>query len=239
MAEVKWPTIELAFKEDIPVIIPLGAGCKEHGYHLPMNTDLIIAEYLANWVMAHYQVLIAPTIQYSYFPAFSDYPGSATLSYETAVNFFVELCNTWYKQGAKRFYVLNTGLSTNAVLSQATNDLQRRGIDFSYFDFSMLYELEEIKRVSEQKRGSHADEIETSIILAIRPEVVDMAKACAEENPDKPGPLSRENREDRTVSFSGVWGNPTLATQEKGAIALELLKQLLSKDLERLCKLND
>ena len=103
MSEVTWPEIERDFNKNLPLIIPLGAACKEHGYHLPMNTDLIISEYLADWIMANYSVLIAPTISYSFFPAFVEYPGSATISYEVAVNFIKELCQTWHQQGAKQF----------------------------------------------------------------------------------------------------------------------------------------
>ena len=39
MAETTWPEIEQAFNNNWPIILPLGAGCKEHGHHLPMNTD--------------------------------------------------------------------------------------------------------------------------------------------------------------------------------------------------------
>lgn len=234
MATASWPQIETAFNNNWPVILPLGAGCKEHGYHLPMNTDKIIAEYLASWVMNHYQVLIAPTLQYNFFPAFAEYPGSATLSFDLSVALVAELCINWHQQGAKQFYVLNTGISTNKVLSKVQEILTKKGILFNYLDFSALDTKADIQKITRQKTGSHADEIETSIMLYIKPEVVDMSKAKPEINPDKPGPLTRKTSSiDKTVSVTGAWGDPTLARIEKGEIAVSLLKKMLQEDLHK------
>ncbi|ARG96277.1 hypothetical protein B6N58_00430 [Legionella micdadei] len=231
MAEVSWPVIERAFKANLPLIIPLGAGCKEHGLHLPMNTDLILVEYLANWVIQNYAVLIAPPVPYNFFPAFIEYPGSATLSYEVSVHFFVDLCVSWHQQGANQFYVLNTGVSTNQVLKQAQEKLKSKGIRLDYCDFSLLHNHPEMKKITQQKVGTHADEIETSIMLYIKPEVVDLAKARPEENQAMPGPLTRDiSAEHKTVSITGAWGNPTLATREKGEIAVGILQRILRKD---------
>ncbi len=183
MADAKWPTIEQAFKEGFPIIIPLGAECKEHGYHLPMNTDKIIAEFLANWVMHNYSALIAPTVTQNFFPAFVEYPGSSTLSYETSVNSIVEMCMNWHQQGARQFYVLNTGISTNKVLAKVGDILTEAGVVFHYFDFTTLEKHPEIVKITEQKGGTHAGEIETSLLLCIKPEVVDLSQALPEKSP--------------------------------------------------------
>ena len=238
MAKTSWPQIEQSFKDNWPVILPLGAGCKEHGHHLPMNTDKIIAEYLASWAMDNYHVLVAPTLEYNFFPAFEEYPGSATLPFDLSVQLVVELCISWHKQGAQQFYVLNTGISTNRVLSEARDILARKSILFNYFDFSALDEHETIKGISKQKVGTHADEIETSIMLFIKPDVVDMSKAKVEESPDKPGPLTRDiSATNKTISVTGAWGNPTLATYDKGEIAVDILKEMLQNDFHNVLSL--
>jgi creatinine amidohydrolase len=233
METAYWPEIEIAFQNALPVIIPLGANCKEHGLHLPMNTDFIIANYLADWVAENYSVILAPTIHTSFFPAFTDYPGSATLSAETASHYLIELCSGWYRQGARQFYVLNTGFSTNLPLSIAKKALNLKNIPFEYFNFTNLHRDPTIQNISRQTVGSHADEIETSIMLAINPAIVRMALARPEENPDKPGPFTRDpaSRE-LTISLTGAWGNPTLASPEKGEITLKTLKSLLKTDLD-------
>src|ERR1700733_15160891 len=100
MAETTWLNIKKSFDKKWLVVIPLGAGCKEHGLHLPMNTDLIIAEYFSDFILNNFKVLVAPTIQDSYFPAFKDYPGSSSLSLNTSRDYIVEKCRGWAEQGA-------------------------------------------------------------------------------------------------------------------------------------------
>lgn len=241
MATGYWPEIEKCFQEAWPIVIPLGAGCKEHGYHLPMNTDFLLAEYLADWVCENYPVLVAPTIQDSYFPAFEEYPGSSSLSLEVSRDYLIDICMNWYRQMRKcnsdavvKFYVLNTGISTIKPLAEVREVLQKKAdIVFEYFNLSLLDNSPEIKKIKQQKVGSHADEIETSKMLYIKPEVVKIDKAVVEENPDKPGPLTRDvTSVDKTISISGAWGNPTLATKGKGEIAVNVIKKLIHQQLK-------
>jgi creatinine amidohydrolase len=233
MAEVTWKEIELAFKKNWPVIIPLGAGCKEHGLHLPMNTDSIQAEYFANIIAEEENILVAPTIQDSYFPAFEKYAGSSSLSVETSSQYIVEKCRCWAKQGAKSFYILNMGISTNNPLKIAKEILAKENIKMGYLNLSTLYEDERIKNVMQQKIGTHADEIETSMMMCIKPEVVHLENAQPEEIPDK-GDLTPDKNADPdkfTISPTGAWGNPTLATIEKGKIAIEVINEMIKKDI--------
>lgn len=239
MAEITWPQIEEAFKKGWPVILPVGAACKEHGHHLPMNTDFLIAEYFAQWIMENYPVLIAPTVPYSFFPAFEEYPGSTSVSNITARNSIIETVEAWAKQmeqcnkkNAKKFYVLNTGVSTNKPLQAAQDQLKNNNIILDYLDFTLLYHHPDIMKITEQEVGSHADEIETSIMLYIKSEVVDMKKAKPELYPDKPGPLTRDLQStDKTISVTGAWGDPTKATREKGEIAVNILKEMIKTQL--------
>lgn len=238
MAQMTWPNIEQAFQKDPLIVIPLGAGCKEHGYHLPMNNDLIMAEKLADYIAANYQnVLIAPAIQDSYFPAFVEYPGSMSLSLETATQLIVQRCESWYQQGAKRFYIVNTGISTLEPLSHAKKILQQKYLDlvFGYLDLTQKSHDPRIQQITEQQNGTHADEIETALMLVLAPEVVHIEKAVPEDTPKKPGPLTRDiNATDKTISVSGAWGNPTLATKEKGQIALKVIQEIIDNQLQQL-----
>ncbi|MBS0288884.1 MAG: creatininase family protein [Proteobacteria bacterium] len=235
MAELTWPEIEFAFKKNWIVVIPLGAVCKEHGYHLPMNTDLILAEKLADHVQANYQnILIAPSITESYFPSFTQYPGSCSLTLNTATNLIVQRCALWYQQGAKRFYVINNGVSTNQPLKLAKATLEKSylNLQLEYLDLASLHEDPRIKSILKQKRGTHADELETSIMMHIAPHLVQLEKAIPEANLNKPGPLTRDvNATDKTISISGVWGDPTLACKEKGEIGLMILQELIDSQL--------
>ena len=74
-----------------------------------------------------------------------------------------------------------------------------------------------------ESAGTHADEIETSMMLYIAPESVQMKKAARDINPDQPGGLTRDARGKGIYSPTGAWGDPTLATREKGEAVVESL----------------
>ena len=123
-----------------------------------------------------------------------------------------------------RFYVLNTGLSTLRPLAAARAELQGR-LDF---DFLVLDEaLQSLPGdLLQQDYGSHADEAETSLMLHIAPAVVDMRRAV-DDGAEGEGRLVRE-RGQGTFSPSGVYGQATLASADKGrAIADCLLAHIL------------
>jgi len=74
LADITWQRAETLLTRDAVVVIPLGAGAKEHGPHLRLSNDYIMAEYLARRVADSARVVIAPTINYSFYPAFLSYP---------------------------------------------------------------------------------------------------------------------------------------------------------------------
>lgn len=92
------------------------------------------------------------------------------------------------------------------------------------------------KQVSKQEGGTHADEIETSMILYMSPADADMSKAVKDYHPGK-GVLTRDpKKEGLTYSPSGVFGDATLATREKGKLVTEFLVDAVLKEIEELHK---
>ncbi len=226
LERLTWIEAETLLRRDPVVVLPLGAAAKEHGPHLPLNNDALIAEWLAREVAARVEVLVAPLINVSFYPAFVDYPGSITLSFDTARDLVVQIVASLAAHGARRFYVLNTGVSTEGPLGQAREKL---AADDLVFDFLRLGSaLEKLPPgLLEQGWGTHADEHETSLMLHIAPERVDMAKAV-DDGREGSGRLVRE-RGGGIYSPSGVFGQATLARADKGAvIAAALIEQALS-----------
>ncbi len=84
LENLTWPEAEPLLTPDAIVVIPLGAASKEHGPHLKLRNDLTIADYLTRRVLDAAAVVVAPTLTYHYYPAFVEYPGSTTLSLDTA-----------------------------------------------------------------------------------------------------------------------------------------------------------
>src|SRR3954466_8031495 len=99
LADLTWPQAERLLRRDAVVVIPLGAAAKEHGPHLPLNTDQLQADYLARRVAERSAVVGASPVTYSYYPAFVEYPGSTTLRRETARDVIVDVCRSLARFG--------------------------------------------------------------------------------------------------------------------------------------------
>ncbi len=233
LGDLTWVEAERVLTPEAVVVIPLGAASKEHGPHLKLKNDLVLANYLKDRVRRQSKVVIAPTVPYSFYPAFVEYPGSTSLSLETSRDTIVEICRGLSRFGPKRFYVLNTGVSTVRALSPAADVLAAEGIRMRYTDVLKATEAAE-KQVCKQEGGTHADELETSMILYMSPDDCDMSKAVKDYHPGKGG-LTRDAKKDgMTYSASGVFGDATLATKEKGKVVTEALVQAILADIEAL-----
>jgi creatinine amidohydrolase len=176
------------------VMIPLGARTKEHGLHLPLNNDWIMAEYLARRVAAEVPVAVMPTLQYGYYPSFLEYPGSVSLSFETFKELVKDVCVSIAGYSIRKFYVLNTGVSTARALKLASEELREQDIEMRFTDILASGARAE-EGISEQEGGTHADEMETSMMLYIDPNVVDMPKAVKDYNPTGGRGLTRDPKE--------------------------------------------
>lgn len=227
-----WPEAEQLLKPDTVVVIPLGSACKEHGPHLPLNNDWLIAEYLKQRVLnSGLDVVVAPTVGYSFYPAFIEYPGSITLGMETACQLIVDICQSIAAHGPRRFYVINTGISTTRPLTEAAARLEANGVLLRFTDLD--HALADCTEHIQQEGGSHADEIETSMMLYIAPDAVNMSKAVKDFH-HREGRLTRKPEGPGAYSPSGVWGDPTLATFEKGKIFVERLTATVLDDIKDL-----
>lgn len=229
---LSWIEAEQWFADNPVVVIPLGAAAKEHGPHLPLNNDAIIATWLSAQIMQRLAVVVAPLINASFYPAFVEYPGSISLRYETARDVIVDTCTSLASFGPSRFYVINTGLSTLRPLAEAKT-LLPEGITFEYLDLDAA-----LQRLPDdlltQRFGSHADEHETSLMLYIAPEVVDMSQAV-DDGEEGEGRLTR-TRGQGLWSASGIFGQATLASADKGKIISEVLLHHVCAQIERLDK---
>ncbi|NIU84681.1 MAG: creatininase family protein, partial [Candidatus Korarchaeota archaeon] len=134
LENLSWVEAEKILNEDTILLIPLGARTKEHGPHLPLNTDWIMAEYLAERVSREVKVILMPTIQYGYYPSFLEYPGSVSINLETFKELIKDICISMNGYGVRKIYILNTGVSTIEGLKKASEELSRRGILLKYTD---------------------------------------------------------------------------------------------------------
>ncbi|MBM3393963.1 MAG: creatininase family protein [Betaproteobacteria bacterium] len=154
------------------------------------------------------------------------------LRLDTARDLIVDLCGSLAAHEARRFYALNTGVSTLRPLKAATDELARAGVLLRYTDVLQVGG-ERARSVEQQAGGTHADEVETSMMLYIDPTRVDMSKAVCDYHPGH-GPLTRKADGAGVFSASGVYGDATLATREKGAVVVEAMIEGMLRDIDAL-----
>ncbi|MGH9832650.1 MAG: creatininase family protein [Blastocatellia bacterium] len=239
LENLTWQEAEKLLKPDTVVVIALGAAAKEHGPHLKLKNDWTMAEYYKRRVLKSADVVIAPTINYHFYPAFVEYPGSTTLRMETARDLTVDICRSLARFGPRRFYLINTGVSTLRALRPAAETLVAEGILLHYLDVTKDVE-QTVKPLMRQEGGTHADEIETSKMLYIDPAAVNMRKTVKDytSRPSASTRLTRDPqvaaRGEGTYSPTGSWGDPTLATREKGRKVTEATVAVILKQIETL-----
>lgn len=232
LSDLTWLQAKQELDTDTLVLIPLGAAAKEHGPHLRLDNDRVLADYLAARVAERADVVVAPTLNYHFYPAFTAYAGSTTLRLETARDMVVDVVTSLAAFGPRRFYVLNTGVSTVRALEPAAVCLASKGVLMQFTRIDRAGN-EAVQRIQEQPGGTHADEIETSMMLYIASERVDMSKAARDYHPGR-GPLSPDPDTSGVYSKTGIYGDATLANVEKGRIVVEATVTDLLRDIDAL-----
>ena len=233
LEDLTWVEAEAALTPETIVVIPIGAESKEHGPHLRLKNDFLLAEYFKQRVLASANVVVAPTVNYHYYPAFGEYPGSTTLRLETARDLLVDICRSLARYGPRRFYALNTGVSTLRALKLSADVLAGDGLLFRYTNIlEVAAEVE--KKISKQEGGTHADEIETSLMLFIDPAMVTMSKAVKDYHPSPGSGLTRDSNKPGAYSASGIYGDATLATRDKGEQMANAMLRGMLQEIEAL-----
>jgi len=228
VAGLTWDQVKERLAAGAAAILPIGAGAKQHGLHMAMATDQVFAEYFSRALAERIDALIWPTLTYGFYPAFVAYAGSVSLSNRSFQAVVTEIANSLSGFGARRVLILDTGLSTIAPVDAAIRASREPALIRHLKVFAGQRFEATVPTLKQQSYGSHADEMETSLMLAIAPELVDMARAKASpvspEGPS-PGPLSPDDPSLPNYSPSGSFGDPTLASAEKGSRLLAAILQ--------------
>jgi creatinine amidohydrolase len=248
--ELNWQQIDKLDRDKTIFLLPTGA-IEQHGPHLSVDTDIFNSNALVESVAASFKsnVIALPPIWWGTSPHHKGYPGTISLRLETFHHLLTDIFSSLTAHGFYRFLVLNGHGGNAGILTASTADLSETlGVSIPTYSYwqSIKNVLVEIGD-SEIGGMGHACEMETSLALHLRPELVDL-NAIARDLPDvrvalscidfrQPGFLGIP-LDFRRDSKSGVMGDPTLATAEKGekiftaalAAAKDAVQSLLSAD---------
>ena len=232
LEDINWIKAKELLTPEAIVVIPLGAGSKEHGPHLPLGTDFIQANGYTNKLALARKVIITPVINYGLYPAFLKYAGSTSVNFSTSTEMILQIVRYLSAYGPRRFYIINTGVSTVPSLAEASKVLAEEGIllYFSRYDRPNFAKAEDALRT--KQFGGHGDEIETSNMLYLRQDLVDMTKAVNDSSiKNNTGVMTPIPLEGGVLNTSGLNGYAKLATKEKGNLSVsgysaEVIKEI-------------
>jgi len=169
LEELTWIEAKARFDADAVVVIPIGAGSKAHGAHLPLKTDALTARALGQRLIGRLPVVAAPVVGFGYYPAFTSFAGSQHLTADTFKAVMRELIANLTAQGVRRIALINTGVSTEKPLDEVAAET-------GVLVLHMRHAGHAADHLIEHKDGGHADERETSVVLALDPRSVRMDK---------------------------------------------------------------
>ncbi|WP_375387838.1 creatininase family protein [uncultured Amnibacterium sp.] len=201
-------------------VLPVGA-LEQHGPHLPLATDTLTAQAVADRVADALDAALLPAVGYGATWNMSGYPGTVTLRPETVEALAVDIGRGAAAAGARLLVVVNGDWGNRAPLARAAAALQADGVRAVVLDHPGLDEAAERLRESRPAAPGlmHAEEIETSLVLAIAPRLVQGGAAAV--YPDFPPGFGSVPMRMHPFSESGVFGDPGPATAAKGAALLD------------------
>ncbi len=243
LGELTWPDVKDFLSHHDVIVIPVGS-CEQHGPHLPLDTDAYDVFWLSKKAAekAHC-ALVAPPIYYGVSSHHMDFPGTATLSPHTLEQLAYEVAVSLIKHGFRKIVFENGHGGNTPALAAATQRIKAATGVFAVVDsVSLIPEF--IEEFIETPYDAHAGEFETSTTLANREELVVTERI---KKPTLTWPKSKYTKmglkakgprviwgfKTREISETGVIGDPTKASKEKGErawkMAVERLSDLLTE----------
>lgn len=210
--ELSWIDVAAHLARDSRLIVPVGA-MEQHGPHLPLGTNVLIARRIALDLSTEFGVLRAPTFYYGVnVRTERAYAGTASMSKKTLNRALNEILSTWEQQGVTEFIIITAHRHEphlEALASLLTRRARIRVIE--------VWDVDVADLLLGQETPLHADEAETSLMLYLYPELVRMDRARDFELP--PDAFRRYIRGSLPVppaGGAGVVGRPCAATAETG-----------------------
>ncbi len=231
LAELTWPEARERFRECDTALLPAGA-IEQHGHHLPLDTDAWDADYLCREVAARCgdpKPLVLPLIPYGVSYHHADFPGTLSVSPETLSRLVYEIGIHAARHGIKKLVIVNGHGGNAPTLQFAAQMINRDAHIFTCVDSGETSD-HDIAEITETANDVHAGEVETSTSIAARPELVDMARARKYVPRFSSQYLDFSSKRSvdwyaytGRISRTGVLGDPTKASAEKGERIWELM----------------
>ena len=229
--ELTWRQARTRIKKMDVALLPVGA-VEQHGPHLPLDTDAFDADYLARRVAeacSNPKPLVMPLISYGVSYHHDDFTGTVSISNDTLANMIYEIGINLSRNGIQKLVIINGHGGNSPALNHAAQMINRDAHIFVCVDTGETSDVD-ISKIIETPNDVHAGEIETSTGLAVRPQLVQMNQARKEVPEFSNRYLDFTSKRSvlwyaytRKISRSGIMGDPTKASADKGKKIWEIM----------------
>lgn len=240
LADYSWTEVEKKLEQGFATLLLMLGATEQHGPHLPLATDTVIAEAVAkNLAIRLGKTLIAPIVPIGTSDEHMDFCGTLSTSKETLAGLIADIGRSAANHGFQRLLVLTMHGGNYDAIRLGVNRLRSETQTLQVIAFTELVQALQatakthLNDLSENVAGLHAGERETSQMLYLRPELVQMAHAESGYVGDMRAILPRLMQVGlRPVTANGVLGDPTLATAARGQIYLAEFIEALATAIE-------
>jgi creatinine amidohydrolase len=241
IASMTWEEFRDKVNSKTVIVVPVGSTELE-GTHLPLGVDTIMADGVAAKLKGEPGVLIGPTLPIGYSKWFKPFPGTISLEHDTLTRVFLEYCTCLIDNGVKRIVFLNSHRGNNSCIEVAARTLiMERKVRIGMLSIWKLANDLTSKESGMIKEGkfTHAGEIMTSTIMALEPEAVVINKIAQDSVKSPSGSLFKVKnslgdtdfqgcvqtiyQDIKDITDTGVMGDPTAASAEKGESILNMI----------------
>lgn len=243
--ELSWPEVKEAVRNDMIPLIPIGST-EQHGPHMPTKTDAFVTFEVCKAAakVIPTEALVMPPVNYGYNEHHLDFPATISIDYETLIRFVIDIGKSLAHHGFKRMMIVNGHGSNQALMEIAA---RRITLETQAICASLIYiELANEAFKELEAECGHAGDLETSLMLYLAEESVDMSKAVRDWSFQesefikwgiKPGEGSFSVAGGKVefmdwwsrMSKTGILGDPTKANKARGKRIFDIYVDSLVK----------
>jgi creatinine amidohydrolase len=239
--------------EQVVAVLPV-AAIEQHGPHLPLGVDATLVDGIVQAGLPHLPadlpVLFLPTQQVGKSNEHIRFPGTLTLAAETIIRLWTDIGESVARAGVRKLVLFNSHGGQVSVMDIVARELRTRCelmvFSVNWFNLPLGDAVDLLFSREEHRFGIHAGDIETSMMLALRPQLVDMAqahdfKSSSQERAQKfpilgNGSSAKLGWQMQDYNPLGAAGNATLATADKGRAVVEAAGRQLALLLQEVAQ---
>lgn len=161
LAKMNYLEVEEYLKKSDTIVIPVGS-LENHGKHMPLGTDAIIPDKIAELINQNSELIIAPTINYGATESLVGFAGTVSIGTEGLIVLLCAICDQFYQYGFRHFIILNGHGGNRAAIQEVGMNLYRKGAYLAMLNWWLM-----AGQINPEWAGGHGGGEETAAIMAI------------------------------------------------------------------------